>query len=115
MGVVYHAHYLNYFEVARTDMLRVLGAAYRDMEEGGHYLVVVEARVRYLAPTHYDDVLEVTATVQRIRPTRIDFHQTVRRQADGVQSAEAQIVLACVDANGKPRALPDGLRDLLSA
>ena len=66
-----------------------------------------------MAPTGYDDVLEVTATVQRVRPTRIDFHQTVRRQADGVRSAEAHIVLACVDANGKPCALPGELRRLL--
>ena len=113
MGVVYHAHYLNYFEVARTDMLRALGVAYRDMEEGGHYLVVVDVHVRYMAPARYDHVLEATATVQRVRPTRIDFHQTVRRQSDGVQSAEAHIVLACVDANGKPRALPSELRRLL--
>ncbi|MHC4480975.1 MAG: acyl-CoA thioesterase [Planctomycetota bacterium] len=106
MGVAYHAHFLTYFEVARTEYLRRLGAAYREMEERGFYLVVVEAHCRYMSPARYDDLLTVTAQVERLRPTRVDFHQEARRKGDGRAVAEGHLVLACVDAEGRPQALP---------
>lgn len=114
MGVVYHSHFLTYFEVARTEFLRALGTAYRDLEDGGAYLVVVEAHCRYLSPARYDDVLEVLTSVERLRPTRVDFRQRVRLKADGRAVADGRIVLACVDGNGRPRALPAEVRAALA-
>jgi len=121
MGAVYNAHFLTYFEVARTEYLRKLGTAYRDLEAKGFYLVVVEAHCKYLGPARYDDALEVTTWVDRLRPTRIDFRHRIRRKADTPRSAdppapadprgsgavaEGHVVLACVDRGRRPRALP---------
>jgi acyl-CoA thioester hydrolase len=111
MGVVYNSHFLVYFEVARTEYLRTLGTAYRDLEEEGIYLAVVEAHCRYIGPACYDDVLEVTTWVDRLRPTRMDFRHRVRRERDGIAVAEGHIVLACVDGRGHPRRLPTAIAE----
>jgi acyl-CoA thioester hydrolase len=106
MGVAYHSHFLTYFEVGRTEYLRSLGTSYRDLEAKGFYLVVVQADCRYLGPAFYDDVLEVTTWVDRVRPTRVDFRSRVRRKADGAPIAEGHVVLACVNRDRRPQALP---------
>ncbi len=106
MGVVYHAEFLVYFEVARTEYLRALGSSYRDLENEGFRLVVVEARCSYRDRAAYDDALRIRTRVDRLRPTRIDFVHRVTRQEDDTLVAEGRVVLACTDADGRPRRLP---------
>ena len=62
MGIVYYANYLVWFEVARTDLLREHGWTYREMEEAGFALPVVEAHCEYRSPARYDDDIEIAAT-----------------------------------------------------
>ncbi len=62
MGVVYYANYLVWFEVARADLLRTLGWTYREMEESGVYLPVIEAHCEYRRPARYDDDVEIRTT-----------------------------------------------------
>src|SRR5262245_42099378 len=59
MGVVYYANYLVWFEVARADLMRSLGWTYREMEESGVILPVIEAHCEYRRPTRYDEEIEV--------------------------------------------------------
>ena len=110
---VYNAHFLTYFEVGRTEYLRRLGTAYRYLEAEGFYLVVTEAHCKYLSPARYDDLLEVTSWVERVRPTRLDFRHRVHRKADGVPIAEGHLVLACVDRGMRPCALPAKVADAI--
>ncbi|HKI17714.1 MAG TPA: thioesterase family protein, partial [Isosphaeraceae bacterium] len=42
MGLLHHANYLVYFEMARTELLRQRGITYREVEDAGHYLVIVD-------------------------------------------------------------------------
>ena len=107
MGLLHHANYLVYFEQARTELLRTLGATYKDMEDRGYYLVVSKIEVRYKSPAHYDDVLTVRTTVTRTSPVRLEHQYEVLR--GGVLVAEGSSTLACVDTEGKLRAMPDWL------
>ena len=106
MGHVYYAHHLAYFEVGRTEYLRKLGTTYRDLEERGVFLVVIEVQCNYRGPARYDDVIEMETWVERLRPTRIDFRHRLRRKEDGAPVAEGGEVLACVDADRRPQPLP---------
>jgi acyl-CoA thioester hydrolase len=93
MGVVWHGTYIAYFEVARTGALRALGHSYRDIEETGVMMPVVEAGIVYHHPARYDDVLTVRVEI-RDRPTaRMRFDYTVLGQ-DGAQLATGFTVLA---------------------
>ena len=75
MGVVYHANYFVWFEVARTDLLRARGWTYREMEQAGVSLPVIEAHCEYRRPARYDDEVDIAATArvaspaERIRPS----------------------------------------------
>ena len=109
MGLLHHANYLVYFEQARTELLRVRGRTYKDMEDEGFFLVVAKLDVRYKAPAHYDDVLTIRTTVVRTTPVRIEHRYEVLR--GGAAVAEGTTTLACVDTAGKIRELPQWLQD----
>jgi acyl-CoA thioester hydrolase len=108
MGLLHHANYLVYFEQARTELLRALGATYKQMEDQGYLLVLTRVEVRYKKPAHYDDLLTVHTFVERTTAVRIDHRYEVRR--DGELVAEGSSTLACIDRTGRPQALPDFLR-----
>jgi acyl-CoA thioester hydrolase len=110
MGLLHHANYLVYFEQARTELLRTMGATYKDLEDQGFLLVITKVEVRYRRPAHYDDVLTVRTIVERTTSVRIDHRYEVYRPGNELV-AEGSSTLACVDRTGRPQALPDFLQD----
>jgi acyl-CoA thioester hydrolase len=108
MGLLHHANYLVYFEMARTELLRQRGISYREVEDAGHYLVIVEVGCKFKRPAYYDDLLTVRAIVERVTHVKIVHRYEVLR--DGVLLAEGHSTLACVDKEGRAQALPDLLR-----
>ena len=108
MGLVHHANYFVYFEQGRTELLRKRGMTYRDMEDAGHLLVIVDLGCKYKKPAYYDDVLTLRTTVERVTLVKIVHKYEVFR--DGVLLAEGHSTLACVDREGRPQALPESLR-----
>ncbi len=107
MGLLHHANYFVYFELARTEMLRAHGVAYRDVEDSGHFLVIVDIGCKFKRPAYYDDMLTVRTIVERVTHVKIVHRYEVLR--DGVLLAEGHSTLACVDKDGKPQALPEYL------
>ena len=113
MGIVYYANYLVWFEVGRTDLLRLSGCSYRGMEADGYALPVVEAHCEYRQSARYDDELDIVTTGSIVSPVRIKFEYQVVRAADGATLADGHTVHASLDTSGKPRRLPDRIRTLL--
>jgi acyl-CoA thioester hydrolase len=107
MGLLHHANYFVYFEQARTELLRKRGMTYRDMEDAGHLLVIVDLGCKYKRPAYYDDVLTLRTIVERVTHVKIVHRYEVLR--DGVLLAEGHSTLACVDREGRPQALPESL------
>jgi acyl-CoA thioester hydrolase len=108
MGLLHHANYFVYFEMARTELLRQRGISYREIEDAGHFLVIVDIDCKFKRPAHYDDLLTVRTTVERVTHVKIVHRYEVFR--DGLLLAEGHSTLACVDRDGKPQALPEMLR-----
>jgi acyl-CoA thioester hydrolase len=115
MGVVYYANYFVWFEVGRTDLLRHAGWSYCEMENHGFALPVVEARCEYRQSARYDDELEIRTRGTMLSPVRVRFDYEVARSADDVVLADGHTVHASIDPAGKPRRLPDRVRDILGA
>jgi acyl-CoA thioester hydrolase len=107
MGLLHHANYFIYFEQARTELLRKRGMTYRDMEDAGHLLVIVDLGCKYKKPAYYDDVLTLRTIVERVTHVKIIHRYEVLR--DGVLLAEGHSTLACVDRDGRVQALPESL------
>ena len=113
MGIVYYANYLVWFEVGRTDLLRLTGWSYREMEADGFALPVVEAHCEYRQSARYDDELEIVTTGALVSPVRVKFDYQVVRTSDGTTLAGGHTVHASLDTGGKPRRLPDRIRSFL--
>jgi acyl-CoA thioester hydrolase len=114
MGVDYYANYLRWFEVGRTEWLRAGGWSYREMEEIGLSLPVLEARCHYRKPARYDDEVAIDARGSLASPVRLRFDYQIRRAADGTLLAEGHTVHAAVDGTGRPRRLPERVRELVA-
>ena len=111
MGVVYYAHYLVYFERARTALLNDLGLPYRELEKQGIALPVVEAHVEYRSPVTYDDTIDIYGWLAGRTAVRLKVGCEVRK--DGVLVAEGYTVHACIDIRTrKIIRLPKALSDL---
>ena len=114
MGIVYYANFFVWFEVARTDLLRQSGWSYREMEVEGFALPVVEAYCEYRQPARYDDDLDVHTTGQLLSPVRVRFDYEVVRSADAAVLAGGHTVHASLDPTGRPRRLPERIRQIFA-
>jgi acyl-CoA thioester hydrolase len=107
MGLLHHANYFVYFEMGRTEMLRQKGISYREIEDAGHFLVIVDIGCKFKRPAHYDDLLTIRTTIARITHVKIVHEYQILR--DDLILAEGHSTLACVDRDGRPQALPEYL------
>ena len=112
MGVVYHANYLSFFEIARTELIRLRGVAYSSLEEGGLRLMVTEAAMQYHSPGRYDDVLDITARLSESGPARVRFDYEVRRDGEDEVLVTGHTVLASIAEDGRPCRMPTELREI---
>ena len=113
MGVVYHANYLAWCEVGRTDLIRAAGKSYREMEEAGVGLAVAEATLRYHAPARYDDVVRVVTTLTEVRSRIVSFDYQIVHAETGARLVSASTRLVSVDRDGRTVALPADVRAFL--
>ncbi len=111
MGVMHHSRYWEYFEMGRTELLRLSGVTYRDVEASGVLLVISKCAARYLSPARYDDALVLTTSMTRMTTARIDHTYELRRADDNTVLATAETTLACISREGKIIAIPDMIRN----
>ena len=93
MGFVYYGNYSTYFEVARVEMLRNLGISYKELEDSGISLPVLEYRIKYLKPAFYDQRLTITTKISSMPTARIRFeYETRNENGDLLNIAETTLV-----------------------
>lgn len=113
-GVVYHATYLKWFEVGRTELMRDAGYSYAAFErDRGLRLTVVEAHLSYHAAGRYDEPARVESWIDGMRPVRFLVRHRITSEERGCVLATGFIVLACVTFDGKVRAVPEDIRAAL--
>jgi acyl-CoA thioester hydrolase len=111
MGVVYYANYLRYFEGARAEYWRALGRSYKDLEDAGVALPVIEAHCNYKRPARYEDLLQIDIEIGEVRGASLRFVYAVRR--GGELLAEGHTRHAVIGTDGRPRAMPEFMRALI--
>lgn len=102
MGIVYHSNYYVWFEVGRGDFLRRFDMSYKQMEEMGIILPVVESHCRYRIPAQYDDLLTIRTQVKELGAVKLSFQYQVIRDLDNTLLAEGETVHAFTDKTKKP-------------
>lgn len=106
MGVVYHARYLVWLDVARTEHLRLTGPSYRELEEQGFRLAVSELQVRYRAPARYDDPIRIRCWVREAKSRLVSFGYAVEHDTSGALLVTATTDLVVLDADFHLARLP---------
>jgi acyl-CoA thioester hydrolase len=109
MGVVYHAHYIDFFEAARTEALRSNGIAYKSLEDKGIIMPVLDVAVKYRSPARYDDLLEIQCDVQLSdSKVRVLFTYEVRRKGESKVLVSGHVRLCFFDSDrNRPTRAPD--------
>jgi acyl-CoA thioester hydrolase len=113
-GVVYHANYLNFFERARTEMLRHLGFEQDQLKEESEVLFAVRSlQIDYLKPAKFNDFLNIVTTITDCRKTWLMFEQTLMRHDEVL--CQANVRIACIDAHKlKPKPIPPFILEKLT-
>lgn len=93
MGYVYYGTYPTYFEIGRVEALRELGFDYKDVEDSGIMLPVLELKSKYIRPAFYDQWLRIRTTIPEMPQTRIRFlYEILNEEGTLLNSAETTLV-----------------------
>jgi acyl-CoA thioester hydrolase len=107
MGYVYYGNYAEYFEVARVEALRDLGITYREMEDSGIVLPVLDYKIKYVKPAFYDELLTIKTRIEHPPTARIHFNYETFNEA-GVLLNFAETTLVFINSQTrKPCQPPD--------
>jgi acyl-CoA thioester hydrolase len=106
MGIVHHANYLVWMEVGRVELCRNMGVRYRDMEQDGVLLTVVEIACRYIAPAHYDDEVIVKTAIAQSSTRLVRFGYEIALQESGRKLATGASTHVFCASSLRPCRLP---------
>ena len=109
-GVVHHANYFTYFELARVRFLAACGFDYAELEEQGAFLVVHSVSCRYIQPARFGDTLRLVTKVERVTSARIDHSYRILKGDELL--AEGKSTIACINGQGQIQRIPEFLFDL---
>jgi acyl-CoA thioester hydrolase len=115
MGIVHHASYLAYMEVARIEWLRRRGVTYAAWAEQGIHLPVVDLAIKYRAPARFDDEIDVETTLSEVRAATLRFDYRIVRITDGTLCADGTTRLACIDGSLSLKRLSEEIVQALGA
>jgi len=109
MGVVHHANYIIWFELARTNLCAAIGLHYADIERRGYYLLVTGIEAKYRKGATYGETVQVTAHIERLWSRGIHYTYEVHRDATLVATGSSRHVWVDRET-GKPTTLPEDLK-----
>jgi acyl-CoA thioester hydrolase len=114
MGYVYYGHYAMYFEVARVEALRSAGFSYKEMEEEGVMMPVLESHIKYHKPGKYDELLTIKTRIPEMPGIRIKFEYEVYNEAQVLITTGQTILTFLKTDNHRPSRPPAYLLALLN-
>ncbi|UII28751.1 acyl-CoA thioesterase [Fulvivirga maritima] len=114
MGYVYYGNYATYYEVGRVECLRSLGLSYKELEDQGVMMPVLECHSKYIAPGKYDEQLTIKTTIRQKPTARITFHYEISNESGKlIHEGETTLVFVNMES-GRPCRMPEAMDKLLS-
>jgi acyl-CoA thioester hydrolase len=113
MGVVYHANYLVWCEIGRTDFIRALGTPYAQLEREGILLAVSDVTMRFHASARYDDPIRILTRLIEVRSRAMTFDYRIERGDTNTILVSARTTLVSMSRDNRLIALPEAVRTLL--
>ncbi|HBS86167.1 MAG: thioesterase [Bacteroidetes bacterium GWF2_38_335] len=107
MGYCYYGNYPSFYEAGRTEMMRDLGMSYRDLEDSGILMPVINMNIEYHSPAFYDDLITVRTILKKLPSSRIFFdYEIYNQQGKLINSATTTLVFLNAQTN-KPQRVPE--------
>jgi len=107
MGYVYYGNYSTYYEVARVETLRQMGFSYKELEDKGVMMPVLENWSKYIAPARYDELLTIKVYIKERPKLRISFHYEISNPAGKlIHIGETKLVFVSIETR-KPCPIPE--------
>jgi acyl-CoA thioester hydrolase len=113
MGFAYYGYYSMYYEVARVESLRQLGMTYRELEELGTMMPVLENNSRYFSPARYDDEIRIVTRIREWPTVRIKFDYDIFNEQNELIHQGDTLLAFIYTHNKKPRRPPEVFMKLL--
>lgn len=114
MGYVYYGNYAMYYEVARVESLRQLGLSYRELEDMGVMMPVLENQSKFIAPGRYDDLLRIVTTLREKPGVRIRFEYEIFNESN-ILIHKGETLLVFIDKKtNKPCRPPEAMLNVLA-
>jgi len=113
MGYAYYGNYAMYYEVARVEALRALGFSYKELEDEGTLLPVLEFKIKYIKPAFYDDELTVKVMITELPKARIRFEYETYNSAKAVINTGETTLVFVDKETGKPKPAPERILNKL--
>ena len=112
MGFVYYGNYPQYYEVGRTEALRSLGTSYKDLEEFGVMMPVIDMNVKYLKSGRYDDLLTIKTFVVEVPETRMKFKYEIFNEAGELLNVGETTLIFLSKERNRPVRCPEWMQNL---
>lgn len=114
MGYCYYGNYAQFFEIGRVEALRELGFPYKELEDNGIMLPVLDYSVKYLKPAFYDDELIIKTTILELTTFKIKFDYEIFNQNKEKLSFATTTLVFVDDKTKKPTPHPKELSEKLN-
>jgi acyl-CoA thioester hydrolase len=113
MGFVHHSSYVKYLEYARWEAFRQMGIPYKNVEEVGILMPVIEMQMKFIKPVFYDDQVRIEMDFTLRRSTKLEIaYQIFNLNGELIHDATTTLAFL-TKSSGRPCAIPDFMRDKL--
>ena len=113
MGYVYYGNYAMYFEVARVELFRSYGVSYKEMEDEGVMMPVLEHNTKYIKPARYDDLLTIQTKISAKPGVRITFNYEVFNERKELLTTAHTTLVFIEMKTGRPTQPPQYFQKIL--
>lgn len=115
MGVIFHGNYINYYEIARTEMLRQTGVySYTEMEKNGIMMPVIEIESKYIMPAYYDECLNIKVSIKELPTARMTFYYEIFNENNDLINTGKAVLAFMHSETRRPCRPPQKLLDTLA-
>ena len=109
MGIVYYSRYFEFFELARTELLKSIGFAVKDIEKNDFFLPVVSASCEYIKSAGFEDKLIIESQIIKTPSARLQIDYNIISENDQSVIAKGKTVHGFINRKGKPKKPPKAL------
>lgn len=113
MGFVYYGNYPLYYEVGRTELIRIIGLTYKDLEDSGILMPVHNLVVNYIKAGKYDELLTIKTYLREMPEVRIKFEYEIFNEKGELINTGETTLFFLDEKTMRPKKAPENLQKKL--